>query len=235
MSDTLVTKKGRNQKHDIIEEIHSYNVFLDTREIFVYGEEGEENEDSGVEFRMSNTLLKNVRLLEAAGSGPIVIYQHSIGGEWADGMLMYDVIASCSCHIIFIMHGTACSMGSIVPQAADTRIIMPHCTFMVHSGYTDINSGLTYKQSRSWADMEAYTQEVMLDIYSNVCVNGHLFQKEQADLKKVRKTLEEKMGNKEDWWLFARDTVAYGFADAVLGDDGYENIESIKESVINDD
>ena len=37
MSNTLITKKGRNQKHDIIEEIHGYNICIDTREIFCMG------------------------------------------------------------------------------------------------------------------------------------------------------------------------------------------------------
>jgi len=233
MSNTLITKKGRNQKHDIIEEIHEYNIMLDTREIFLYGESDSEACDSGIDFRMANKFLKNLRLLESSGDNPIIIHQYSTGGEWHSGMSIYDMIHSSSCHIIFIMHGTACSMGSIVPQAADTKIIMPNCIFMVHDGYTGINSDLTHKQSLSWNAMEVQTREVMLDIYCGVCVNGHLFQKEQADQKKIRKFIIDKLDQKEDWWLFARDAVRYGFADAVLGDDGYENIESIKESIIN--
>lgn len=235
MSNSIITKKGRNQKHDIIEEIHNYNICLDTREIFIYGEPGNENEDSGVEYRMSNRFLKNIRLLEASGDSPIMIHQHNIGGEWADGIMMYDSIVSCNCYIIFIMHATACSMGSIIPQAADVRIIMPNCTFMIHDGYTGIDSSLTYKQSRSWTNMETKTRDIMLDIYANVCVNGHYFQKEQADTKEIIQYIKNKMDQKEDWWLFAREAVAHGFADAVLGDEGYETIDNIRESIINDD
>lgn len=232
MSNTLITKKGRNQKHDIIEELHSYQICIDTREIYLHGEPGENNEDSGVEFRMSNRFIKNLRLLESAGDDPIIIHQHTDGGEWFSGMMIYDSIISCQCHVIFVMHGSACSMGSIIPQAADTRIIMPSCIFMIHDGSSTLEG--TYKQVQSAAQLEDKLRNQMLDIYSSVCINGHFFQKEQADEKYVKQYLIDKMNEKEDWWLSAREAVAFGFADAVLGDQGYETIEIVKEHIIND-
>ena len=231
MSNTLITKKGRNQKHDIIEEIHSYNLCIDTREIYLHGEPGNESEDSGVEFRMANRFLKNIRFLEAAGDDPIIVHQHSIGGDWSEGMMIYDIITHCQCHIIFAMHGLACSMGSIIPQAADTRIIMPNCLFMIHDGSTSLDG--THKQVQSAAQLEEKMRDQMLDIYASVCVNGHYFQKEQATAKKVREYLISRMNEKEDWWLNAREAVAFGFADAVLGDESYDTIENIRDSIIN--
>ena len=229
MSNTLITKKGRNQKHDIIEEIHNYGLLIDTREIFLHGEPGDNNEDSGVEFRMANKLLKNLRFLESAGDGPIIVHQHSIGGYIFDGLMIYDIIASCQCHIVFIMHGEACSMGSVIPQAADTRVIMPSCIFMIHEGSYDFSG--TYKQVKSSSQMWQKIQERFLDIYTPVCINGHFFQKEQADDKYVRSYIQEKMDQKEDWWLSAREAVAFGFADAVLGDNGYETIDNIRNLI----
>jgi ATP-dependent Clp protease, protease subunit len=232
MSNINLGKKTRGQKHDIVEEMHSYSILLESREIFIHGDFGSED-DPAVDFRMSNKLLKNLRLLEQTGDGPIVIHQHSLGGFWDSGMLMYDAIECSPCHIIFVMHGTACSMGSIVPQAADTRLIMPNCTFMVHTGYTDI-SGHTYKQSQSWAEMEKHQTEVMLDIYANVCINGPYFTQRGMTLQKVRKFLVDKLDKKEDLWLFARQTVDYGFADAVLGDSDYLTLDSVREAIINE-
>lgn len=231
MSNTSITKKGRNQKHDIIEEMHSYNICIDTREIFLHGEIGDNSEDSGVDFKMSNKFIKNIRFLESSGDDPIIVHQHSIGGEWSDGMMIYDAIASCQCHIVFIMHGCAYSMGSIIPQAADLRIIMPNCTFMIH--HTSSNLEATYKQLRSFAESEEKIKDKMLDIYSSVCINGHYFQKEQADQKKVREYIISKLNEKDDWYLFSREAVALGFADAVFGDDGYENLYNIRDSIIN--
>lgn len=232
MTNTLITKKGRNQKHDIVEEIHSYNICLDTREVYLCGEPGEDNSDSGTDFRMANRFLKNVRLLEAAGDDPIIVHQHNLGGDWQSGMMIYDIISHCACHIILVMHGEACSMGSIIPQAADTRIIMPNCLFLVHDGEDDIAG--THKQVQSAAQLGEKMRERMLDIFSNVCGNGHYFLKEQSEEKDIKIYIINKMQQKEDWWLFAREVVAYGFADAVLGDEGYENIDVIKDNIVND-
>jgi len=232
VSNTLITKKGRNQKHDIIEEIHSYNLLLDTREVFLHGEPGENSEDGGVDFRMANRLLKNIRLLEAAGDDPIIIHQHGIGGDWSSGMMMYDIIANCQCHVILVMHGDASSMSSIIPQAADTRIIMPNCIFMIHEGYDNLDG--THKQIISATKVLDKLRERMLDIYVSVCINGHFFQHEQADEKKVREYLVNKMNEKEDWWLLPKEVVLYGFADGVLGSEGYDNLDQIRNSIIND-
>lgn len=230
----ISSNKTRNQKHDIIEEIHNHGVLLETREIFLHGETDSDSYDAGVEFRMANKFLKNIRLLEELSTDPIIIHQHNIGGNWFDGMFIYDAIYNSMCHVILIMHGSAFSMGSIIPQAADTRIIMPNCVFMIHDGYTGIDSSLTYKQSKSWSEMESQIREKMLDIYCDICKNGHIFQKEQADEKKIRDILTEKMSQKEDWWLFSKDVVNYGFADVIFGQEGYENIGQIREMVINE-
>jgi len=233
MTNPLLNKKTRNQKHDILEELHNHNILFETRELFVHGEIGDENQDAGVEFRMAAKFLKNMRYLEQSGSEPIIIHQHSIGGNWDSGMIIYDAIKNSSCHIIFIMHGTACSMGSIIPQSADTRIITPSCTFMIHTGYTDIG-GHTYKQSQSWAEMEKRQTETMLDIYTSVAIHGPYFQGKIMDEVKVRKFLNAKMDQKEDWWLFASDAVKYGFADAILGEPGYETLDIIRTNIEND-
>ena len=37
------------------------------------------------------------------------------------------------------------------------------------------------------------------------------------------------MEKKQEWYLSATESVEYGFADAVLGDEGYEDVESLLE------
>lgn len=218
---TKIITKTRNQKNDIIEELHDYNILLDTREIFINGF----CED------VADCLIKNLRLLEQTGSSNIVIHQYSGGGDWHAGMLMYDAIANSSCHILYIMHGMACSMGSIVPQAADTKIVMPNCYFMVHGGYTGIDNSLTHKQSQSLANIEDRMMLKMVDIYVNVCKNGAFFQHEQYTEDQIREYLQNKLDRKGDWWLDARETVRYGFSDAVLGDVDYETLEIIRNNI----
>jgi ATP-dependent protease ClpP protease subunit len=229
----ILNKKTRNQKHDIVEEVHCYDVLIDTREIFIHGDVDGSCEDSGVDFRMASKFIKNIRILEHISSDPIIIHQHSIGGNWDAGMMIYDAIINSSCYIIFIMHGTACSMGSIVPQAADLRIISPNCTFMVHLGYSGIY-GYSHKQAQAWAEMEKHINNTMLDIYVNVAMKGKFF----IDYKinrydKIKKYILNKINQKDDWWLFAKDAVLYGFADGVLGDGEYESIEYVRNNIEN--
>jgi ATP-dependent protease ClpP protease subunit len=220
-------RRNIDQKHSIIETAHLYNVILDTREIFIHGE-CEHNEE--INQKISNKFLKNISLLQSLNTDPITIHQCNIGGDWNAGMMMYDVIRNSICHIIFIMHGISASMGSIIPQAADTRIIMPNCSFMIHNGYTQIDG--TYKQLQSFAETDRRACQKMLDIYCEVAVNGQFFVEKKYDDKKIRKFISQKIDQKEDWWLTSSESVFYGFADAVLGDKKYETIENIRNNIL---
>jgi ATP-dependent Clp protease protease subunit len=200
---------------------------LDNRELFLFGELGGENDD------VAPKLLKNIRLLEQLGNEPIIIHQYSLGGAWDSGMVIYNIIQSCSSHIIFIMHGAACSMGSIIPQAADTRIIMPDCTFLVHGGYTGIGD-LTHRQSQSLAELEKKQFDVMLNIYTEAIVDGPYFKESDMDKGKIKRFLIARLEKKEDWWLLSDDVIKFGFADGILTTPGYESIEIIKGRIMSE-
>lgn len=223
-------RRSIDQKHSIIETVHSYSIVFDTREIFIHGEPDVEGLDAGIDFRVANKFLKNIRLLEKSGSDPIIVHQYTDGGCWDSGMMMYDIIKNCSCYIIFVMHGISASMGSIIPQSSDVRIIMPNCLFMIHGGSNQTDG--TYKQLQSLAEIGKHTYDTMLEIYTNVAINGPFFQENNYTIRKVRNFLVNKMNQKEDWWLSSREVVKYGFCDAVFGDKGYENIDIIRNNLL---
>lgn len=227
-----MSKRTVNQWHYIIEGLHDYNVLLDTREIFLHGDLSC-GEDAGVDHVMANRLIKNLRLLETQNAEPIVIHQHSIGGDWYAGMAIFNAIVSCKCRILFVCHGQASSMGSIIPQACVPhgdayRVVMPDCDWLIHQGSTTFDG--TYKQGQSWADVEKRIVERMMNIYSASCMNGKFFKDKKYDEKRVARFLEDKMDSKEDWWLTSKEAVEYGFADAIMGDEGYESINDILKS-----
>jgi len=228
-------KRTVNQWHYIVESIHDYNVLLDTREIFIHGCL-DEIDDSGVDHIMANKFVKNMRLLETlpAADKPIIIHQHSVGGDWSSGMMMFDTIVSCRCPILFIYHGEACSMGSIIPQACAVhknayRVIMPNVLFMVHDGTTGIDTNFTRKKTKSWAAIEEKLDKQMMEIYCRACANGEFFKNFEGNVK-IKQYIREQLDKSEDWWLNARETVFYGFADAVMGDEGYESIDDILQN-----
>jgi ATP-dependent protease ClpP protease subunit len=227
---TPLSKKTRNQKSYIIEEVHKFGLCLDTREIFLHGYFDNGEEDPGVNYQMANTFLKNIRILESCGEDIIIIHQHNLGGYVHDGMMIYDAIANSTCHVLLIMHGIAASMGAVIPQAADTRVIMPNTMFMVHDGSSG-GDVLTYKQVQSVSAYEREWYNITMGIYGGVCVHGDFFKTGGYDEDGVIKFIKKKLDQKEDWWLLSNDVVKYGFADAVWGDQNYENIEKIKVGI----
>lgn len=225
-------KLTRNQKNDVISEIHDYDIIIDTREIFINGLMNES--DAGIDHRTANRFVKNLKLLESLKPDElIVVYQHSIGGEWWSGMMMYDAIDNCQCPILFITTGEASSMASIIPLAADKVVTTPNCAWLVHEGYTGIGGGMTMRQTNSLHILEQEAKERMLDIYANACQYGQYYCDNSYSIEEIKEFIKSKMTLKEDWYLTAREAVKYGFAEAILGDEGYETVQTIKQNWYN--
>ena len=85
-------------------------------------------------YRMATTFIKNIRLLDQIKNEPIIIHMDSLGGNWGDGMAIYDAIKISRSHVTILVYGQAESMSSIILQAANKRITMPNAYFMCHYG-----------------------------------------------------------------------------------------------------
>lgn len=222
--------KDRVSKGHIVDEMHRFNILLESREVFLHAYIDNVDDDPGVEYRMSNNFVKNMALLSRIDSSkPIVVHQHSVGGYWCEGMMMYDAIASCPAPVVVITHGIAASMGSIVPQAGDLRISMPNCWWLIHHGTTDISPDFTIKMAKSWHEWEERTGKQMMEIYADMCSVGPEFKgKTESQIKNY---ITKQFDKKEDWWLTSEEAVAYGFVDAMYGTRGYESLDDIKSHV----
>ena len=165
---------------------------------------------------MSNTFLKNLRALELKSSSPIIIHMQSVGGEWSDGMVIYDAISMCRCHVTIVGYGQAESMSSIILQAGDTRYLTQNTYFMAHYGSTSAVG--EYLSVQNWAKYEKHICEVMMDIYSNSCSGGKFFKDKygpKPEVEKVKNFLYRKLKS-GDWYITADEAVHYGFADEVI-------------------
>jgi ATP-dependent protease ClpP protease subunit len=123
---------------DRIDRFFDYSLDSDSRTIYLgcaaYCDSGDGN---GVDFYMTERLIKGLHLLESAapnGDQPITIIANSPGGSWFHGMAQYGAIKNCRNQVIIKMYGHAMSMGSIIPQAADERLIDANASFMIHYG-----------------------------------------------------------------------------------------------------
>ena len=201
---------------DILYDYHNYSCNIGSREIFLHNHYGSNDEENpGVEYKMSNTFIKNLRALDAKSSDQVTVHIHSVGGEWSDGMAIFDAIKICNSYITMVSYGQAESMSSIILQAADLRLVTPNSYFMSHFGSSGIEAD--FLNAQNWIKYEKYLCDVMLDIYSSRCVKGQFFKEKyvKPDIKKVKNYLYKQLKD-GDWYLNAEDCVHYGFADKVI-------------------
>ena len=92
-----------------------------------------------------------------------MVHMNNLGGDWYSGMMMYDTIRASKTHVYGICWGHAMSMGSIIIQACDSRIVAPHCTFMIHDGSESMNG--TCKSIEAWAQYSKKLRQKMYTIY----------------------------------------------------------------------
>lgn len=212
---------------DALSDIQSHGVNLKHREIFLHGYVANTDEDPGVDYKMASTFYKNIRALDNISSDPVLVHMHSVGGNWNDGMAIYDSILLCKSYITIIAYGQAESMSSVILQAADKRVMMPNAYFMCHFGSTGISGN--FLDVQKGAAFEKRMTESMIDIYAEECVKGKYFKEHytEPDLDKVKNYLKRKFKD-GDWYLDANEAVYYGFADLVLNTRKNRTIDSLK-------
>lgn len=228
MSRKLVTD-------DPIFTLHEYGLDYDGMSIYLVGEdayrEGAESEwmqEPGVEYSMASKFIKNIQILMRAGKDskgklkPILIHMKTCGGDWSEGMAIYDAIKFCPNPTIILNYTHARSMSSLILQAADKRIMMPSSYFMFHEGDTTISG--TEKQVRSFQEFFGSLTPTMLNIYIEKMKERGKYVKMAKS--KIRNMLINQMDKKEDVYLTAKETVLYGLADEVF--DG--NWEKLKKT-----
>jgi len=227
----MADPKRRNisQKSEMVYDIQKFGLSLDTREIYLQSDADYHYDEAMIDFTCANTFIKNINMLNGMGTEPILIHMITDGGDWNYGMAIYDAIKSSPSEIILLAYAHARSMSSIIPQAADVRIIMPNADFLIHNGSMGFGE-CNYQSVVSeveWAKKQA--TETMMNIYVERCLEGQFFKRDRMDAKQIRIWLEKEMAYKQEVYFTARQSVDMGFMDAVLGDEGYENISSLRE------
>lgn len=202
---------------ELLKDFHDYGANIQSREIFLHNHyHAEDNQNPGVEYRMANTFVKNLRALDIKSDQPITIHMQSVGGEWSDGMAIFDAISMCRSYVTIIAYGQAESMSSIILQAADMRLMTPNSYFMSHFGSSEATGH--YLNVQNWIQYEKYLCDIMMNIYATKCINGQYFKEKYGKnppISKVKNFLNTKLKS-GDWFLNAHDTVYYGFADSVV-------------------
>ena len=112
-----------------IESIRENGIDVLSRTLYLSGEIT--NETADVLFKLES--------LDRA-SGPITIYLCTGGGDSQVGYAIHDMIASMKNKVTIIGMGSVQSIGAIILQAADTRLLSPNTMFMIHHGSVELES-----------------------------------------------------------------------------------------------
>ena len=142
---------AKKKTRGIIDNWFDLNVDEETRTIYMGSVSTDyDGNETGVDTFMAEFFIKGMHILESTSSNPITIIMNNPGGDWYHGMAIYDAIKTSRSHCTIFVYGHAMSMGSIILQSADKRIMMPNSRFMIHYG-TD--GGYRHaKISEKWAD-----------------------------------------------------------------------------------
>lgn len=135
---------------------------------------------------------------------PIVITFNTHGGSVTDGLALFDTIKRLQRNghkVTTRAVGLAASMGAVLFQAGDERIIDARAKLLIHEGSSTFGGRMTQGEQQDYAEFSKMLQSDILDILA-----------ERSTLSK--RQIATKWSRK-DWWLTAADALKYGFADRV--------------------
>lgn len=115
----------------IIQDWFEYSIDHRHRMLYLSGGSSDDNE---VDHKMAEVAIKGLVSLDAASDKNITLFINTPGGSVEDGMAIYDCIRSCRSHVTGIVLGRAHSMGSIILQACDWRVMGAHASLLIHRG-----------------------------------------------------------------------------------------------------
>lgn len=138
-----------------------------------------------------------------APGAPLTVVFNSPGGAVHDGLALFDFLRHLRAdghHLTTMALGRAASMGAVLLQAGDRRVIGSNAFLMLH----EVSNGASGKVSEMEESVELSKR----------------LQKRLLAILAERSTLEmpqiQRKWTRRDWWLDADDAVSLGFADEKL-------------------
>jgi|SRR3984957_6365812 len=187
---------------DDIDKLYDYGIHIPTKTLITVGESDE---------IVAENLMKGLHLLDhIRQEEPITIHLNNIGGDEHHGMAIYDSIRACKSHVTIIGKGNVHSMGSVIFQAGDERIMSPNARQLIHYGTPlHADSELHAKSQWSWTEECKKFSRWMERMYLAKIREKH----PDFKIEQVQEMLNF------DKILDAKESVELGLADKILGDD----------------
>lgn len=190
---------------DDIDKFYDYDIYLSQRILFMGSVNVTEDleGESGTDSQMAERIIKGLAILDQK-EGDITIIMNNVGGDHYHGMAIFDAIKACKNHVTIKVFGHAFSMGSIILQAADIRILAPHSRVMIHYG-TDGGS-MNGKDFQAKAKEGERLDVLVEDIYLDK-IQEKQPQFTRADLKAILTV---------DTYMSPEEALNLGLADEIL-------------------
>jgi ATP-dependent Clp protease protease subunit len=171
------------------EEESYFSINENLREIYLIGDITE---------AMSSAVIPAIRQLDQS-SGQINFIVSTTGGNVDAGLAMYDAILLTRNKTACYCYGICQSMGAIIIQACDQRILAPNCRYMIHNGTIGLDCSLD--------EGLALSKEVELLKEKNTQI---LSRRAKIPLAKIKKLCYSTT------YMSAEECCQAGFADGIL-------------------
>ena len=183
-----------------IDRFFDYGIYLETRTIHAGSHAvNEDTGESGIDAITSERLIKAIHVFNQTPEKPITVILNSPGGEWQHGIAMYDALRASPCHITIEVIGQASSMGSVILQAAERRLVHFNSEIVIHDGYDGFFGACKDFEAR--AEQSKYLRKRMYEIYA---------ERSGRDI-----SFWEKRCN-HDYYLTAQEAIDLGLADGLM-------------------
>lgn len=148
-------------------------------------------------------LMPGIFMLDET-EGPIGVHISTIGGDIDAGMALYDMVRACKNPTTTFGTGGVYSIGAVLLQAGQKRIMTENSLLMVHNASFTLGD-----EELDTAAMHRLNEECKL---SNRRVQGLLSRRSGASPKQVARWCEK------ETYFTAKEALKAGFIDAILGD-----------------
>lgn len=192
---------------EVINITHEHSLHVPSRTIWLESSKDDEGEEHGVNYSMFSKFHKNIKILEHISNDPIQIYMNTGGGSMDNGMAIYDTIKQSPCHITINVIGLGMSMGCVILQSADRRLLYPFARIMFHLGSGHSNGNHLY---------EAYNA-VHDDIKMAKRIDKIIFEAIQTKHPKFTMKKYNELNNSGKF-MSAEEAIAMGLADDIISD-----------------
>ena len=188
----------------------NHGIHIDSKTLYLPEGVSNSSSNSGeVDGALVEYTYKGIHILErnTPVSKPLTIVMNNTGGSTTHGLAIYDMLVRLDCELIVHVYGHAMSMGSLILQAADTRLLAPHALLMIHDGTIDLPSN-SMKSNKAWLDAAALEDEkikrIMLDRMIDTGDDSNM------NMKKLNHMMVH------DKILTAAEAIRLGLADAYI-------------------